>query len=170
MAEPTVETLRKILKYDPLTGLLTWAENRGSVSAGDAAGVLRRHGYIEVRVNGQSFVAHRLGWILHNQEPIPSGMQIDHINGNRSDNRIVNLRLASVCENLWNSKGRKKVAGTLKGATYHKKSGTWQARISARGKLHQLGYFATEEEAHAAYRDASIRLHGAFSNSGDRKS
>lgn len=84
---------------------------------------------------------------------------IDHINGIKSDNRICNLRPATRSQNGAN---RVAIRG-MKGAFFHKSSGKWSAQISKENKKMHLGLFDTEGEAHEAYKEASLRMHGEFS-------
>ena len=92
---PPIEELKELLYYEADTGLFRWKINsHGPVKVGGIAGTLENTGYIRVRVNGKRINAHRLAWALYyNQDP--GSMQIDHIDENKSNNKIVNLRLAS---------------------------------------------------------------------------
>ena len=93
--------------------------------------------------------------------PIPDGMDLDHINGIRNDNRIENLRIATRAENLWNKSG--KVEG-VKGIYRDKrrKKRPWLARIGVNGVTFSLGAYKTQEEAQEAYRIAAEKFHRAF--------
>ena len=93
----------------------------------------------------------------------PSNKQVDHISGDGLDNRRSNLRLATNTENSRNQPVRKSNTSGFKGADFHKAVGLWRARIRCDGnrRVH-LGYFATPEEAHAAYCVAARKLHGEF--------
>lgn len=92
----------------------------------------------------------------------PAGFDVDHIDGNGLNNKRENLRIATVSQNAYNSLTPKNNTSGYKGATFHNRFGRWIAKISAEGKSHHLGYFDTPEEAHAAYCEASKRLHGEF--------
>lgn len=82
---------------------------------------------------------------------IPEGMQVDHINGNKLDNRRCNLRLCTHSENMRNRKHQKGTSSKYKGVYWNKLAGKWQTRIKVKGKLKHLGYFHSEEVAAWAY-------------------
>lgn len=91
-------------------------------------------------------------------------MDIDHINGNKSDNRIGNLRLATFSENSWNAGKRSDNTSGYKGVSFDKSRGLWAAYINAYGKRKYLGRFRLIEDAYMAYEKASIDIHGDFSS------
>jgi hypothetical protein len=150
----TAERLRELLDYAPGTGLFYWRVSTGSVRKGTQAGSYS--GDVRIRIGGHHCGAHRLAW-LYVYGRHPKGV-VDHINGNRFDNRIANLRECSRAENMRNLKGR----GTsgFKGVFAHRKK--WLARICVNRKDHYLGVFNTKEEAGAAYDAAARILHGKF--------
>lgn len=159
------ECLRK-LSYDPLTGLFTWNLNgtRG-VKAGDIAGSRMADGYIILSVSGKKVLAHRVAWFFVYGK-FPYG-HIDHINRNKADNRIANLRSASLEQNAQNrSKNAKNTSG-YKGVTWHKRDKKWQAAITVSGKVFHLGYYAKAKDAYAAYVEASkkYQTHSIFKES-----
>lgn len=92
----------------------------------------------------------------------PKDRHVDHINGDGLDNRRSNLRLATHSQNLWNQRRRKDNRSGLKGASFIKKYGRWQAQIKTFGKKKHLGYFDTAEEAHAAYCTAAEIYHREY--------
>ena len=112
-------------------------------------------GYIRSAVNGKYFYAHRLAWRLHFGY-WPDGI-IDHINGDKTDNRINNLRVVTQKENQRN-RFATTGASKFKGVTLHKKLNKWQAQLGKEGKTFYLGIFESQEEAAAAY-DAAARQH-----------
>jgi hypothetical protein len=158
--------VKECLLYDEMTGLFTrkkLTSNRAKIGA--IAGHSSTGGYLRIGLDGHDFAAHRLAWLyVHGVMP-PA--QLDHINGDRTDNRIANLRLASHAENLQNSRPRKSASG-LKGAHLQKRRlaagyrRPWTSEIYKDRKNYHLGYFATAEEAHAAYVKAAKELHGQF--------
>jgi len=87
---------------------------------------------------------------------------IDHINGDRSDNRWENLREATPLQNQFNRKANSASTTGLKGVCFHKKNNTYQARIVIDGKIKSLGYFKSKEMAAAAYQREAKVLHGEF--------
>lgn len=139
---PPLETLRELFTYCPETGSLIRAKTTGSRSVkGNVAGSPNRDGYLRVRVKGEEFMVHRLVWKLVKGEDIPDGLYIDHIDRNRQNNRIENLRLAT---DLINQNNRKPDEGiTYDSREYPKLNKRWVATL--RGK--KLGYFASKEEA-----------------------
>lgn len=159
-ADLTAQRLREILDYDPTTGALTWRARPGRkfVFAGRTANCIDHYGYVVVYSNalGGQFAGHRLAW-LHRFGVWPKG-QIDHINGDRTDNRIDNLRDVSIASNLQNiSRARKHNKSGFLGVTTAK--GGFIAEIEHHKKRTYLGWFKTAEAAHAAYIQAKRELH-----------
>src|SRR5690554_2331296 len=111
-----------LLSYDPETGHFHWAVQRSRIKVGMRAGSITDEGYVAIKVMGRSYKAHRLAWLFHYGSPVPEF--IDHINGDRSDNRIANLREANRTQNQANSRAKK---DKLKGAYYRKDGGYWRA-------------------------------------------
>lgn len=163
----SIDYVRSRLNYDPETGKLIWKPVGPDFGwqhlmwngkwAGKEAGNFSDQGYRNIYMDGRNWKGHRLAWAIHYGE-WPEG-DIDHVNGDRSDNRISNLRKASRSQNLCNMKTRRK---GLKGAIRHKEN-YWEARIAVNGEKHSLGYFRTEADAHEAYCHASEFFHGSFS-------
>lgn len=150
------------LSLNAESGVLTWKKSpSANVKSGDVAGCSDGHGYITVTLRGQRWAAHRLIWTMVNG-PIPSGIEIDHINGIRSDNRVANLRPVTRAENNQNLRGAKgKTATNLLGVSQHKRSGLFNARIKVNGRSRSLGYYKTPEEAHYAYLQCKREVHPA---------
>jgi hypothetical protein len=110
----TQKQLKELLSYDSNTGVFTWIKktsNRAPV--GNVAGYLNHDGYVYIKINNKIYSAHRLAWLFTNKA-YPENM-IDHINGNRSDNRICNLREATRVENAYNQKKQKNNTSGVKG-------------------------------------------------------
>jgi hypothetical protein len=154
----TQDQLKKILSYDPETGLFHWKIKPSKRFAkGMQAGSLG-DGYIRIHTNGRQYGAHRLAWLyVHGVEP---EHQIDHINGNPSDNRIVNLRQATQMENAQNiRKPQKNNSHGNLGVTYDPKKKLWRTRISINGTRKYIGKFKTQEQAAQAYLEAKRSMH-----------
>ncbi len=162
---PNVEVVRSLLDYDSVTGIFTWRTDRGLglwVKAGDVAGRIMRNGYRQITVDGQQCLAHRLAWLhFHGQEP---GEQIDHINGDKADNRIDNLREATFADNMRNFPMTKRNTTGFKGVCFHKRDKRWQASIGFNGQVKHIGSFDSPEEASLAYQKAAREHFGEFYN------
>jgi len=150
------------LQYEPATGLFTWARIdavRPNLR-GKNAGCAYSDGYVYIRFNGKRLLAHRLAWIkVHKQMP---DAQIDHINMCRSDNRIDNLRIASVTDNNRNRKAKSNNTSGFKGVTFHKGTNKFNAKICVNKRRISLGYFDSAEQASVVYQQAAREHHGNF--------
>lgn len=154
----TQEELLRILDYNPEAGDFTWKVSRSNrVKVGQKTGYLMKCGYLLVNINYRPEYAHRLAW-LYTYGRWPCEM-VDHKNGNRSDNRLSNLREATARQNAGNSRTRKtrKTPGS-RGVSL--RNGQWVARIGPEGK--HLGRFSTEQEAATAFATAAKEYYGAF--------
>jgi hypothetical protein len=116
-------------------------------------------GYLYIGIDYQQHYAHRLAWLIVHGKPVPD--QIDHIDGDRGNNRIDNLRSTNHADNAANAKPHRGSVTGVKGVRNHH-GGSFQAYISRNGKFYVLGNFATLEEAEAVRRKAAERLHGSF--------
>lgn len=160
----TRQELTEALRYDPDTGIFSWRHDRlagdGALRrpAGSSAGGHMSNGYILITLYGRQYLAHRLAW-LHTYGSMPNGI-IDHIDGDRSNNRIVNLRPCTKSQNSANSKNQR--IGKLKGAYYRADRDKWRAAITYKGKSVHLGTFDTELSAHEAYMIAAKKYFGEF--------
>lgn len=154
----TAEEVRRHLSYCPDTGEFRWLiSGKGRPAAGSIAGCLNGTlGYWLIGMFNRRYWAHRLAWLMsHGEWP---EHQIDHINGNRADNRLVNLRPATHAENQMNRHKSRPNKHGLKGVDICPKSGRYRARVVVSRKKHNLGYFDTPEQAHAAFLEARARL------------
>ena len=156
-------TLREILEYSPETGAFKWIKTLKRNWMGKIAGnIHKKKGYIYIQINGKNYSAHRLAWIY--SKGVDSKKQIDHIDGNKTNNRIENLREATNGQNRANSK-TSNING-LKGVRklkWIKDVGKcWAAQITINKKTIYLGTFYSAHEAHLAYCDAAKKFHGDF--------
>lgn len=152
--------LHELVSYDPETGIFIRKVNSGTAIEGDVAGGKCGNGYILISLDGKQYSAHRLAWMyMHGSWP---AKLIDHINGDKTDNRIQNLREATHFNNICNKKATSKSG--FKGVTFWKRNGSWKAQCQVRGVNKHLGYYKTPEEAHAAYVDYAKQHHGEFLN------
>lgn len=155
----TKEILMSVVSYNEDTGLFTWRGNRGRYyRCGKIAGTKGKKGYIQISIMGCRCSAHRLAWLyVYGCWP---KHQIDHLNGERSDNRIVNLRDV---KNGVNSQNKLSAMSTSKsgllGVYFDNSHKKWRAEIISDGRRYRLGRFDTAEEAHSAYLGAKVVLH-----------
>lgn len=162
------EVLRRV-SYDPETGVFIrreYADTKGRINiryAGKEAGCVWRdqqgRAYRQITICGVKTYAHRLAWFYMTGEWVDL---VDHQNLDGLDNRWENLRPASKSENGTNCRARRNNTTGLKGVGFDKRRQRYRAQIKYGGRNHFLGYFATAEEAHEAYRAASLANHGAF--------
>jgi hypothetical protein len=130
---------------------------------GQLAGTVRPDGYMQVCVDGKLYLAHRVLWLMRTGE-WPVG-EIDHINGDKTDNSPSNLREVSKSGNMQNIRrafSSNSSTGLL-GVSVEKKTGKFYARICVDGKQKTLGTFDSPKDAHVAYLDAKRMLHGTCS-------
>lgn len=180
---PPQALLRQLLDYDPETGALTWkyqdtsdafdsawAKDRFNDNVAGRAAICGRgaNGYLKGQIRGQSVYAHRVIWkLVHGADPDT----IDHVNGDRSDNRISNLRDVQFVINMRNTAARPRRSTGDQGVYWEPDRGKWRAEIGsgATGGKRRLGRFNTKAEALRARRDAEIEL-GYHKNHGKRRS
>lgn len=154
----SLNRLKETMLYNPGSGNFTWQVHRQAVKCGSIAGCLRPSGYRHIKINQQYYMAHRLAWFY--VYGIWPELDVDHINGVRSDNRIENLRLATKSQNSANRRAQN--PSGLKGISFIGKLGKWQASIKINDKSTYLGLFASAEEASAAYFSKAREIHGEF--------
>jgi hypothetical protein len=156
----TQERLKELLSYDPETGIFRWLKGRGGMRAGSVAGKVTETGYLYICIDRQLLLAHRLAWI-YVSGAAPAGL-IDHVNGDPSDNRIVNLRNCTQSQNMKNVKGHFDSRSGFKGVYTRNGGRSWFAKIFSDGKPTHLGTFPSKLEAAAAYDAAARAIHGDF--------
>lgn len=160
----TQSQLKSALKYDPRTGLFVWLKDvrtgrygtQFACRKGDIAGSIGARGYVLIGVGGVVYRACRLAFLYRNG--VWPTVDVDHINGDRSDDRWVNLREATRSENNQNQRipRSNNKSGYLGVCAYRSK---WHAQIKVDGVRHHLGYFEDPEEAHLVYLAAKVVLH-----------
>jgi len=162
------EVLSQCFSYEPDTGILRWKIHLGKghpgMEAGFPAGEPDAKGvrYLEVRVRGRTYKLHRVIWLLMTGSFPEKGMEVDHINGNRIDNRWDNFRLATKTQNMRNRGRSRNNTSGVHGVGFSKSYGKWQARIMVDHNAIHLGYFDTIEEAAAARKAGEEKYFGEF--------
>lgn len=152
--------LHRIFEYNSDTGIFTRKIKTAiATKIGERAGYTNKQGYIQIRALGKTYQAHSLAWLYVFGE-MPA--LIDHIDGNRSNNAITNLRIADRSINGFNREKKSESSSVFKGVLWSKKYCKWEAKINANRKRKHLGYFQCEQEAAHAYNKAAIELHGEY--------
>lgn len=157
----TAEWLRDNMTYDPDTGHFCWKKPGFGRTVGKVAGSARNRndGYIAIKVGGTVHYAHRLAWLYVYGEWPPQS--VDHIDCNRANNAISNLRLATPAQNAAR-RPTKRFIGPSRGV--FPQGPGFVARIHHGGKRHYLGYFPTASAAKAAYEAKAKEIHGEFAH------
>lgn len=159
-ADLTAQRLRELFDYNSETGLFTRLTSRGGFFAGEVLGEKPNHenGYFRIAIDQRNYFGHRLAWLHHFGEW--PRQEIDHIDGNRMNNCIANLRdvpRAVNAQNLKRAKSNNKSSGLL-GVTKHADGG-FQARAKLAKTFYSFGLYDTPEEAHQAYLAAKRLIH-----------
>jgi hypothetical protein len=153
----TYARAREILDYDAETGVLTSKIYSGRLSIGKEVGTLRADGYRRAMLDGERHYVHRV-IILWVTGEWPSH-EVDHINGNRSDNRFCNFRLATDEENCQNRKLYKTNTTGYFGVSFIRSIGKFRASIGHKNKTYIIGDFKSAEDAAEAYKRRKAQLH-----------
>ncbi len=164
-SQSNIDELRRLVKYCPETGAihrLGWVyHGRKFIPYPEPKLVSGTNplGYVQVRIGGETYLGHRLAWFLvHGEWP----EVIDHINGNRADNRLANLRNVTQAENTQNVlRARSHNSTGFLGVSFESDRGKFVAAVGHEGKRHVVGRFNTAEEAHHAYLKRKRELHSA---------
>lgn len=150
--------LKELVDYDTETGDFLSKTSRGNLVKGSICGYTSPKGYRYIILDRRSYLAHRLVWLFHfGSFPVGS---LDHINQDKSDNRLENLRLCSNQENMRNRRADRGSSSLYKGVTFVKARNHWQANVDGI----YLGVFKCEHEAALVYNIHAEKRHGSFSN------
>lgn len=143
---PDKDFLDKAFVYNKKTGSLTFRETRSNnAKKGQIAGSIDSKGYRFVRLNKIAYRIHRIIWKMnYGSDPINT---IDHINGDKLDNRLINLRDVTHQNNIKNCKKRTDNTSGVTGVSFNKKLNKWTAYFTIKGKLITIGYFVDKKEA-----------------------
>lgn len=151
------DIIKKYVEYNSISGEFYWIKSSNSrILVGSKVGYYTENGYLRTRISGKNYLLHRLAWfMIYGKFP---EFYIDHIDGNRSNNRIENLRDATL---FVNGQNRKKANKTNKLGVLgvSKIDNGYQAEIQENNKRVYIGYFKTVDEAHEAYLKAKRKLH-----------
>ena len=162
VASLTAEKVRDALAYNPETGVFTRKESSNPnprAQEGMQAGGRASNGYLRVRIGAKRYLAHRLAWFyVYGRWPT----EVDHINGEKDDNRIGNLREATRSQNMANGPKQRNNTSGEKGVHFDKATSRWMAYINLQGKMKNLGRFDTKEAAVAARQQAFHKAFGEF--------
>jgi hypothetical protein len=159
----TQERLKELLAYDEETGVFTWKVQRNKIPAGTVASSTHNQGYFQIGIDRKRYLAHRLAWLyVYGQMP---EHEIDHINHDKADNRIANLRCVTHAENLKNASSQKNNLSGFNGVHYDKSRSKWLAHIQVDRKFKNLGRFDDFDEAVKARQAAEV-LYGFHENHG----
>lgn len=161
--EPTQSQVKKLLEYNPDTGLFTCKIKRMRLDPGMIAGGKRKDGYVVIYLQGKQYYAHRLAW-LYMTGKFPKE-DLDHINMNPSDNRWINLREASRSQNNYNRKVQRNNKIGYKGVYKHREN-QYKATAWINKKRTNIGSYRTPEEASEAYQNFVKDKHKEFYNVG----
>lgn len=160
----TQSALHQLFTYNKKTGQLFWKERQSSSCLENSpAGFSIPNGYISIKIKQKRYSAHRLIYIYHFGK---APKYIDHINRIRNDNRIENLRPATISQNNHNANLRKDNGSGIKGVSFYKKLNKWIAYINVNKKRVHLGYFDFIDDAFNAVSKKRKELHGEYASNG----
>lgn len=139
------QELKRLLSYAPDTGVFAWAAGAGEKRAGNTAGWSNANGYRYIDINNKKYLAHRLAF-LYVEGYFPEH-DVDHMNGERDDNRWNNLRHVTMSCNLQNQKKHENNSSGFTGVTWDKHWQKWRSQIGMKGKQVYLGLYSDKLEA-----------------------
>ena len=157
---PSQEYAKACLAYDPDTGIFRRRIYTGTGEVGDEVGSLALNGYLTIALGAKSFLAHRLAWfMIYGVWPREA---IDHIDRDKTNNRIDNLRECTLAENNWNLGLSTLNKSGSPGVSWDAKRSKWYASIRVGGKTKSLKRHETKEQAIIAYKAAVLEYRGHF--------
>jgi len=149
----TQAKLQAQIHYDPETGLFTW------IKTNNKAGYYPENKYSQIGLNNKLYYGHRLAWLyVYGYFP----QYVDHINGIKSDNRLINLRKATNQQNACNSKIPVTNTSRIKGVMWNKNAKKWQVQMKIDGIQKHFGYFKDIEFAELVAQEIRSKYHGEF--------
>lgn len=160
--QSVIDAAKKRFHYDPKGGKFYFLRGRSGKKVIKEEVTSSNHGYIILSFLSTKFMAHRIAWALYNGD-LPDGVFIDHIDGNKTNNKLNNLRIATKQQNGWNVGLSKQNASGIKGVHFDSYSRMWRASCQQT----KLGRFKTKEEAELAVREFRESAHGCFANHGE---
>lgn len=154
----TQDRLKELFHYNPETGWFTNRVLRGHAKVGERAGTYHIYGYRQIQIGGRIYKEHRLAWLfVYGFMP----EYLDHKDGQRDNNAILNLREATKSENGFNADREPGESG-LRGAYLDRRDQKWFSRIKTGHETIWLGKFDTPEQASEAFRESAELHHGEF--------
>jgi hypothetical protein len=152
----TLELVNEYLTYDAETGNLYQRKKRPHIQVGSLAGCLRHTGYRYIELKGRKYPAHHIVWLLETGE-VPTKF-LDHIDGEKSNNHISNLREVTNKQNTENRGKQRNNTTGYKGVTYNKRLNKYIAQIQHNSKQMHIGVYSTAYEAHISYEAKAKEL------------
>jgi HNH endonuclease/AP2 domain len=163
--EASFDDVASVVCYSPESGTFVWKDRESnkcftSRFSGKEAGRVNEIGYRVISINNRIYLAHRLAFLLMTGD-YPKD-RVDHINGDRSDNRWANLRECSHAQNLANTGLWKSNSSGIKGVCWDKSRNKWQSKIKVNGKMLHLGRYDNKEDAARAVSEAYDKIYGEY--------
>lgn len=155
--------LQEVLSYNPATGTLVWKQTLSPRAVeGSIAGSVTGAGYVTFGLDGKVLKAHRAAWLLYYGE-LPDSL-IDHEDGDGTNNKISNLRLATVVQNAYNQRTPTNNTSGVRGVSFETRSGKWRAMVGVDGKRKCVGRFYSVESAKIAIEAYRTTYHKEYAN------
>jgi hypothetical protein len=158
---PSQDTLRDLFDY--VDGKLYWKVGGTGKIKGSEAGMITEKGYRRIRVQNQLHMAHRLIWAYH-YDTVPAW--IDHVDEDKLNNRVENLRAATKEQNGYNISRRKNNRSGVKGMYWSTRDKKWVCELSVNKKICRVGYFDDFDLAELVISEARALYHGPYASRG----